>query len=82
MQQGPNGAYVYVIEPNETVAIRPVTVAQIGNLRAVIASGLKAGERVVVNGQSRLQPDSRVAVVTGQAAQQLAGQSVPGMEIP
>ena len=82
VQQGPNGAYVYVIEPNRTVAIRPVTVAQIGNLRAVIASGLKAGERVVVNGQSRLQPDSRVAVVTGQAAQQLAGQSVPGMEIP
>ena len=82
VQQGPNGAYVYVIEPNGTVAIRPVTVAQIGNLRAVIASGLKAGERVVVNGQSRLQPDSRVAVVTGQAAQQLAGQSVPGMEIP
>jgi multidrug efflux system membrane fusion protein len=82
VQQGPNGAYVYVIEPNRTVAIRPVTVAQIGNLRAVIASGLKAGERVVVNGQSRLQPDSRVAVVTGQAAQQLADQSVPGMEIP
>ena len=82
VQQGPNGAYVYVIEPNATVAIRPVTVAQIGNLRAVIASGLKAGERVVVNGQSRLQPNSRVAVVTGQAAQQLAGQSVPGMEIP
>src|SRR5246127_1731159 len=82
VQQGPNGAYVYVIEPNATVAIRPVTVAQIGNLRAVIASGLKAGERVVVNGQSRLQPDSRVAVVTGQAAQQLASQSVPGMEIP
>jgi membrane fusion protein, multidrug efflux system len=82
VQQGPNGSYVYVINPDRTVAIRPVTVAQIGNLRAVIASGLKAGERVVVNGQSRLQPDSRVAVVTGQAAQQLAGQSVPGMEIP
>jgi len=82
VQQGPNGAYVYVIEPNATVALRPVTVAQIGNLRAVIASGLKAGERVVVNGQSRLQPDSRVAVVTGQAAQQLAVQSVPGMGIP
>jgi membrane fusion protein, multidrug efflux system len=82
VQQGPNGAYVYVIEPNATVAIRPVTVAQIGNLRAVIASGLKAGERVVVNGQSRLQPGDHVAVVTGQAANQLAGQSVPGMEIP
>jgi membrane fusion protein, multidrug efflux system len=82
VQQGPNGAYVYVIEPNGTVAIRPVTVAQIGNLRAVIASGLRAGERVVVNGQSRLQPGDHVAVVTGQAAQQLADQSVPGMEIP
>ena len=39
VQQGPNGAYVYVIEPNGTVAIRPVTVAQIGNLRAVMEQG-------------------------------------------
>lgn len=82
VQQGPNGSYVYVINHDRTVAIRPVTLAQIGNKWAVIASGLKAGGRVIVNGQSRLQPGDHVAVVTGKAAQQLADQSVPGMEIP
>jgi multidrug efflux system membrane fusion protein len=82
VQQGPNGAYVYVIKPDGTVASRTVTVAQIGNLRAVIASGLRAGEQVVINGQSRLQPGSHVAAVTGRAAQQLANQSGPRMEIP
>jgi membrane fusion protein, multidrug efflux system len=82
VQQGPNGAYVYVVQPNGMVASRPVTLAQIGNRSAVIDSGLKAGEEVVVNGQSRLQPGSHVVAVTGRAAQQLTDQSVPGMEIP
>ena len=82
VQRGPNGAYVYVIDPAGTVANRAVTVAQIGNKRAVIDSGLKAGERVVVDGQSRLHPGSRVAAVTGRAAEQVASQSGPQMDIP
>jgi membrane fusion protein, multidrug efflux system len=82
VQQGPNGAYVYVIKPDQTVASRPVAVARIGNLHAVIATGLTAGEEVVVCGQSRLQPGTRVTVVTGRAAQELASRSGSRMEIP
>ena len=44
VQQGPNGAYAYVIKPDDTVAIRPVKVAQITDGEALIDSGLKAGE--------------------------------------
>jgi membrane fusion protein, multidrug efflux system len=82
VQQGPSGAFFYVIKPDGTVVNRLVAVGQIGNKRAVINAGLKAGERVVVNGQSRLQPGSRVTVVTGQAAHQIADQTGSGVEIP
>src|SRR5712675_2548936 len=50
VQQGPSGAYVYVIDPNNTVESRPVKVAQISSGQALIDSGLKAHEQVVVDG--------------------------------
>src|SRR4030081_2060976 len=42
VQQGPKGAYAYVINPENTVESRPVTVAQISDGQALIDSGLKA----------------------------------------
>ena len=59
MQQVPQGAYAYVINPDNTVEIRPVTVAQISEGQALINSGLKANEQVVVDGQYKLQPARR-----------------------
>ena len=82
VQQGPQGAYVYVVNPASTVRQQAVTVAQTAAKQAVIASGLKPGDEVVTSGQSRLQPGTRVAVVTGPAAQTAASQSGSGMEIP
>ena len=58
VQQGPKGPYVYVIKPDGTVESRTVGVVQLGNLRAVIGSGLKPSEEVVVDGQSRIRPGS------------------------
>src|ERR1700736_10663 len=60
VQQGPKGAYAYIINPNNTVEIRPVTVAQIADGQALINSGLKANEQVVVDGQYKLQPGTQV----------------------
>lgn len=82
VQQGPQGPYVYVIKPDNTVEQRSVTVGQTGARRVIITNGLKPGEQVVTNGQSRLQPGARAAVVTGKAAQQLVSQSGSGMVIP
>jgi multidrug efflux system membrane fusion protein len=82
VQQGPQGPYVYVIKPDNTVELRSVTVGQTGARRVIITNGLKPGEQVVTNGQSRLQPGARAAVVSGEAAQQLASQSGSGMVIP
>jgi membrane fusion protein, multidrug efflux system len=82
VQQGPQGAFVYVIKPDDTIESRAVAVAQISGGRALIDSGLKAGEQVVADGQSRLQSGSRVKVLTGEAALEAARQSAQQADIP
>jgi len=60
VQRGPNGAYAFVIKTDQTVAVQPIKVAQIENGEALIDEGLQAGQEVVVDGQYRLQPGSKV----------------------
>jgi multidrug efflux system membrane fusion protein len=57
-QQGP---YVFVVDGEQKAQMRPVTVSQIEGDESVIASGLRAGEVVVTDGQLRLVPGARVA---------------------
>ncbi len=82
VQRGPQGTYAYVIKPDGTVESRAVTVAQITNGQALIDSGLKPGEQVVVDGQSKLQPGSHVTILHGKAAQEAASQSAQQADIP
>jgi multidrug efflux system membrane fusion protein len=60
VQRGPEGPYAFVIKDGQTVAVQPVKVAQIENGEALIDEGLQAGQEVVVDGQYRLQPGSKV----------------------
>jgi multidrug efflux system membrane fusion protein len=82
VQQGPNGAYAYVVKPDDTVAIRPLKVAQVTDGEALIDSGLKAGEQVVVDGQYRLQQGTHVAMLHGEAADEAAAQQAQQAIIP
>jgi membrane fusion protein, multidrug efflux system len=82
VQQGPNGAYAYVIAANDTVSVRPIKVAQTSGGEALIDSGLKAGERVVVDGQYRLMAGTRVAILQGEAADEAAAQQSEQAAIP
>jgi multidrug efflux system membrane fusion protein len=82
VQQGPTGPYAYVVNPDDTVAIRPVKVAQISDGQALIDSGLKADETVVVDGQYKLQPGTRVTMLHGQAAREAIAQSAQQAPIP
>ncbi len=61
VQTGQDGRFVYVVKADDTVEARPVTVARSQDGLAVVAAGVAAGERVVVDGQSRLFPGARVA---------------------
>jgi len=63
VQRGPDGPYAFVIKADKddkVVAIQPVKVAQIENGEALIDEGLHADDEVVVDGQYRLQPGSKV----------------------
>src|SRR3984893_241000 len=60
IHRGPNGMYVYVIKPDSTVAMQPVGVGQMNDGTSVVESGLQPGDKIVVRGQYRLQPGTRV----------------------
>src|ERR1700722_7016618 len=82
VQEGSKGPYAYVVNPDSTVAIRPIKVAQISDGQALIDSGLKADEQVVVDGQYKLQPGTHVTILHGQAAQEAAAQEALQAPIP
>lgn len=65
VQQGPDGPFVFVIKEKDggtVVEQRPVTVTRQDASLAVIASGVAAGDSVVVTGFTRLRDGSKVAV--------------------
>jgi multidrug efflux system membrane fusion protein len=63
VQRGPEGAFAFVIQDDQTVTMRPLKVAQIESGVALIDEGLKPGERIVVDGQYKLQPGSHLKPV-------------------
>jgi multidrug efflux system membrane fusion protein len=56
------GPFVYVVKPDSTVELRLVTLGQKQGDRVVIASGVAAGESVVVTGQLTIGPGAKVRV--------------------
>jgi len=62
IQPGQDGSYVFVIKPDLTAEKRPVTVGFTEGPTSVIAKGLAAGDRVVIDGQLRLLPGTRVEI--------------------
>lgn len=60
VQTGPQGQYVYVAKADKTVDVRNVTVATTEGSLAQVASGVSAGESVVVDGQDKLQAGSAI----------------------
>lgn len=56
---GQKGPYVFIAGSSGTVETRPVKVGGMSGARVAIIDGVSAGERVVVEGQSRLSPGSR-----------------------
>lgn len=62
VQRGPEGAFVYVIQPNNTVAARPVTVKHQNETEAIITSGLQLGDRVATTGFAQLTDGHQVTM--------------------
>jgi multidrug efflux system membrane fusion protein len=67
IQRGPDSEFAFVINEDSTVKIQPVKVAQIEDGLALIDEGLSEGERVVADGQYKLQAGSKVRMEKPQA---------------
>jgi multidrug efflux system membrane fusion protein len=80
VQVGQNGPYVFLLRPDSTVEMRLVRVDRTLDGRTIIAEGLAAGDRVVVDGQLRLANGTRVAVQRSEAAPQSKPSAVPVAE--
>lgn len=66
---GQTGTFVFIVNPDRTVTLRPVTVERTAGDLAIISQGLKSGETVVTDGQVRLASGSKVQVKNGGSAQ-------------
>jgi multidrug efflux system membrane fusion protein len=62
VQAGQQGPYVFVVNGEQKVDLRPVTVGRASAVETVIESGLKPGETVVTDGHLRLVPGARITV--------------------
>jgi multidrug efflux system membrane fusion protein len=68
LQRGPQGFYVWVIQPGDTAELRVIDAMPIDDNVTIVAKGLSPGERIVVDGQSRLEVGARVDARSREAA--------------
>jgi len=72
LRTGPNGDFVWIVKPGQTVNMRAVKRGQTTPTQVVILSGLKAGEKVVTEGGDRLTEGGRI-LLPGQMRSRAGG---------
>lgn len=73
VQRGPNGFYVYVVMPDMTVEMRAITTGGTEAGAMLVEKGLTPGEKIVVDGQYKLQPGTKVQPLPAAASTAPAG---------
>ena len=58
--RGPQGTFVYTVNPDKTVQDRPITISLTQGDTTVIANGINPGDTVVTDGQDKLQTGSHI----------------------
>jgi membrane fusion protein, multidrug efflux system len=83
IQRGAPGTYVYVVNADNTVSVRPINIGPNDGPMAAVNSGLSVGERVVVDGTDRLRDGARVVIPgAAPAAGPAAGAPLPNAQPP
>jgi len=84
VQFGNDGTFAYVVNEQSTVNIRKLKVGASDGQNSVILEGLKAGDRLVLEGTDRLREGTKVEVVEDSSqvpttpGQHLQGQDAKG----
>ncbi|EHK64706.1 MdtA/MuxA family multidrug efflux RND transporter periplasmic adaptor subunit [Achromobacter arsenitoxydans] len=66
IQQGSAGAFVFLVQPDNTVAVRQVKLGAINSGMVAVNEGLQPGDRVVTEGTDRLRAGAKVEIVGGE----------------
>ena len=83
VQQGPQGPYAYVIDPErDSAVLRHVKIAQISDGQALVDSGLKATSKSSLMDNTSCSPERMSRILHGKAAQEAAAQSALQPPIP
>ena len=67
VQRGSSGPFVFVVQPDATVAVRQLQLGPASDDKVTVTAGLQPGERVVIEGTDRLRAGTRVDIVTDDA---------------
>jgi membrane fusion protein, multidrug efflux system len=68
VQRGAPGTFVYLVNPNNTVTVRPVELGPVDGERILVRKGLALNDRVVVDGADKLRDGIRINVRDSGAA--------------
>jgi multidrug efflux system membrane fusion protein len=77
VQRGPRGPYVFIVGQDEKAKREAVTVGHEDEQASIITAGVKPGDRVVVDGASRLSDGTKVTIAQPPAAGQTPGANQP-----
>ncbi len=61
VQHGPKGLYAFVVDGARRAHVRPIEVGRVDDGRTLVTKGLSSGDRVIVQGQYRVQEGTLVA---------------------
>jgi multidrug efflux system membrane fusion protein len=62
IQRGAPGTFVYLINGDDTVSVRPIQLGITDGARVEVRSGLAAGDRVVIDGADKLRPGAKIVL--------------------
>lgn len=62
IMQGPEGAFVYTLGENGAAAVQPIVIGELHEGARIVESGLKAGDKVIVEGMIKVQPGKPVTI--------------------
>ena len=77
IQRGTMGAFAYVVQANQTVSVRPLTLGPVEGEKVAVLTGLQPDEQVVVDGADKLRDGMKVKLITRDATPAATGIAAP-----
>lgn len=80
IQRGASGSFVYVVNDDGTVTVRPITQGPVDGEKTAVLDGLSPGEAVVVDGADKLREGAKVEIIRGKSAGERQAKSIEPLE--